>query len=189
MRIAVVGTSGAGKSTLARRIAQTFGIPHVELDAHFWGPDWTPVEREAMRASIDAATAAPAWVSDGNYESRVGDIIRARATHLVWLDYSRRIIMPRVIRRSLLRALTQRPLWNGNRERWSALLERDHPIRYAWRTAHPRRARLEAELRDPAQAHLTVLRLRHPREAEAAIGRLRQDFAGTGSPPSPHSAG
>ena len=49
-RIAVVGTSGSGKTTLARRLAQRLGIPHVELDALHWEPDWTPAPRDVSRA-------------------------------------------------------------------------------------------------------------------------------------------
>lgn len=165
LRVLVVGISGAGKSALARRIAARHALPHVELDAHFWGPDWTPFGREAMRASVAAATAGPRWVADGYYVSHVGDLLWPRATHLVWLDHPRRVIMARVIRRSLIRALTRQRLWNGNRERWSALLGHDHPIRYAWRNALPRRAAIEAALARPEHAHLAVLRLRHPRDA------------------------
>jgi ABC-type dipeptide/oligopeptide/nickel transport system ATPase component len=40
-RIAVVGTTGSGKTALARRISQWLDIPHVELDALYWGPHWT----------------------------------------------------------------------------------------------------------------------------------------------------
>src|SRR5436305_799712 len=45
-RLVVVGTSGSGKTTLAREIARRRALPHVELDALHWGPNWTepPVE-------------------------------------------------------------------------------------------------------------------------------------------------
>ena len=41
-RVLVAGTSGSGKSTLAARIADVLTVPHVEIDALFHGPDWTP---------------------------------------------------------------------------------------------------------------------------------------------------
>lgn len=173
MRVLVVGISGAGKTALARRIAARHGLPHIELDAHYWGPDWTPFGHDATRASVAAAVAAPAWVADGYYVSVVGDLVWPRATHLVWLDYPRGLIMARVVRRSLLRAITRRPLWNGNRERWSALFDRDHPIRYAWRNALPRRAAIEARLALAEHAHLVLHRLRHPREAALLPEALR----------------
>ena len=49
--------------------------------------------------------------------------------------------------RNFWRAATGAELWNGNRERWTALVDRDHPIRWAWRTFDERRQRY-AELRD-----------------------------------------
>jgi adenylate kinase family enzyme len=41
-RVLVAGTSGSGKTTLATRIAGTLTVPHVEIDALFHGPAWTP---------------------------------------------------------------------------------------------------------------------------------------------------
>src|SRR5208282_1090204 len=97
VRIVVVGTSGAGKTTLAKAIAARLAIPHIELDALEWGPGWTPlsaVDPDALVRRVDAATAADAWVMDGNY-GLVRDLTWQRATHLVWLDYHRPVIMMR----------------------------------------------------------------------------------------------
>jgi hypothetical protein len=48
----------------------------------------------------------------------VRDLVWRRATHLIWLDHDRPIIMYRVIRRSLVRAVLRTETWAGNRERW-----------------------------------------------------------------------
>lgn len=37
-RVVVIGTSGSGKSTLADRLAQRYGLTHLELDAFVHGP-------------------------------------------------------------------------------------------------------------------------------------------------------
>ena len=115
-----------------------------------------------------------AWVVDGNY-GPVRDGIWKRATHLVWLDYGRPLIMARVIRRSLKRAALRTELWAGNRERWSQLVRSGHPIRWAWNSWARGRREAEERLARPEYARLTVLRLRHPREARKAIERLASE--------------
>ncbi len=187
MRIAVVGTSGAGKSTLARALAAQLSVPYIELDAINWQAGWRDLgthDPEEFRRRIAAAVAADAWVSDGNYFAAAGPSLLGRATHLIWLDYQRPVVMRRVIWRSLVRALDRKELWpgTGNRERFAQwFTDKDHPIRWAWRTHHARRATYEALLRDPASAHLIVLQLKHPREAKDAVRRLLREAA--------HSAG
>ena len=115
MRAIVIGTSGTGKTTFARQLAQAVGAPHTEMDALHWGPDWTPHPLAQFRAAVDAASAGARWVIDGNYTA-VRDLLWPRATHIVWLDYSRLRVFGQVLRRTLQRGVRQTPLWAGNRE-------------------------------------------------------------------------
>ena len=174
MRIVVVGTSGSGKSTLARGLGKTLGLRFIELDAINWQPGWRALDQEdktEFRRRVAEATAGDGWVSDGNYGT-VREDLWARASHLVWLDYERAVIMRRVITRSVIRAIDGKELWSGNRENWRSWLDADHPIRWAWDTWKSRRERYEAMLAEPDHAHLRVLRLRHPREAKGVAGWL-----------------
>lgn len=176
MRIAVVGSSGSGKSTLARRLGETLSLPHIELDAINWQAGWRDLnthDPDEFIRRVGEAIAVEAWVSDGNY-GLVRDAVWSRATHLVWLDYERKVIMPRLVRRSVVRAVDRRELWpgTGNRETVAKWLDKDHPLRWAWDTWARRRAQYEARLEDPRFAHLQVHRLRHPREAKGLAGRL-----------------
>lgn len=176
MRIVVVGSSGSGKTTLARSLGAGLGLPFVELDAINWQAGWRDLnthDPDEFIRRVEAATTGDAWVTDGNY-GLVRPVLWGRATHLVWLDYSRAAIMPRVIWRSLARALDGRELWpgTGNRERFADWLSREHPIRWAWETHRHRRAQYEALLAGADCAHLDVSRLRHPREAEGLVRRL-----------------
>lgn len=178
MRISVVGTSGSGKTTLGKQLARELNLPFVELDAINWQSGWRDLnthDPEEFKRRVAAALAGETWVSDGNYGAAIGPSTLARATHLIWLDYERPVVMRRVIWRSILRALDRRELWpgTGNRERFVQwFTDRDHPIRWAWRTHASRRARYEALLAKSANTHLKVFRLRHPREANGIRSRL-----------------
>jgi adenylate kinase family enzyme len=178
MRIVVTGTSGAGKTTLARSLAARLALPHIELDAINWQAGWRDLVRhdppEFVRRVTEAAQAER-WVADGNY-GPVRDMLWRRATHLVWLDYERPVIMRRVIARSLYRVVMRTELWpgTGNRERWGFLLQASHPIRWAWSTWRHRRIATEQRLAEPELSHLVVLRLRRPQEARGVVEALRR---------------
>ena len=183
MRIAVWGTSGSGKSTFAHRLAGLIGVPHVELDALNWQAGWRALDSQdpqEFRRRVEAALSEEAWVSDGNY-GRVRDLVLARATHIVWLDYSRWVVMNRVLRRSLSRAMTRQELWpgTGNREDLGRWLDKEHPLRWAWDTYEGRRKRFAALFADPALAGAPKHRLRHPSEAEPLMRVLQSEASAT----------
>jgi adenylate kinase family enzyme len=116
-RINVVGTSCSGKTTLARAIAARLHLEHVELDALFWGPDWTPVPETVFRERVGAAVAADAWVIDGGY-SPIRDLTWSRVDTVVWLDYPMPLVIGRWARRTAARLRSQEEFWpgSGNRE-------------------------------------------------------------------------
>ncbi|WP_215814611.1 AAA family ATPase [Pimelobacter sp. 30-1] len=148
MRISVVGSSGAGKTTTALRIAGALGVPHVELDALFWGPGWTEASAEQLRERVGAETAGDAWVIDGNYQSKLGTLVRDRADLVVWLDPPRWRVMAQSLTRTVRRAATGEELWSGNRETWAGLLfwRRDSILRWAWTTYGGTRDRYAAAM-------------------------------------------
>jgi adenylate kinase family enzyme len=175
VRISVIGPSGSGKSTTAALLAQTLGLARIELDEINWQAGWRDLnthDRPEFIRRVAEAAAGAAWVCDGNY-STVRAALWPRLTHLVWLDFDPIVFMPRVLRRSFMRSLTKRPLWNGNRESWGSWLDPEHPARFAWDSWRSRRAGYETLLAKPEWAHLTVFRLRRPREADAMVAALR----------------
>jgi adenylate kinase family enzyme len=171
-RIAVVGTSGSGKTILAQRLARHLGIKHVELDAVYWGPDWTPSPREVLRERVAQALVGLAWITDGNYGA-VRDIVWGRADTVVWLDYALPVVMARVTWRTLRRSLSGEELWNGNHERLgTAAFSRDSIIWWALSTYRRRRREYPILFRQPEYAHLDVVRLRSPRMANEWLQSL-----------------
>ena len=136
-RILVTGCSGSGKTTLAAALATRLGLPHHELDALFHGPAWVP--RPTFVADVTALAATECWVVEWQY-SHVRPLLLARAELLVWLDLSRTRVFAQLLRRTVVRRLRGVELWNGNYEPPLRTLftDRDHIIRWSWRTHRQR---------------------------------------------------
>lgn len=142
-RVLVAGTAGSGKSALARAIGRVLGVDYFEIDALYHGPGWTPNPR--FIDEVQAKIGEPAWVTEWQYSS-VRDALADRADLLVWLDLPRWVVMESVVRRTVRRSVLGLELWNGNREPplWTILADRDHIIRWAWRTHRDTAARVRA---------------------------------------------
>jgi adenylate kinase family enzyme len=174
-RVLVGGISGAGKTTMAERLAERFGLPRYELDALHHGPNWQP--RAAFQSEVEQFARSARWVTEDQYHGVLGDLLIARADTFVWLDLPRGTVMFRVIRRSVIRALTRRELWNGNRESIRNWLDPEHPIRWAWSQHAARRNRIQDRLRD--HPHLSVIRLPSARAARQWYRHLDHDSRST----------
>ncbi|HEY9640241.1 MAG TPA: shikimate kinase [Coleofasciculaceae cyanobacterium] len=172
-RIHVVGTSGSGKTTLARQIAQQLQIPHIELDAVHWQPNWTSPSTEVFREQVDQALVGDRWVIDGNY-SRVRDLVWSRADTIVWLDYPFWLVFNRIVRRTLWRSFSQQELWNGNRESLQKAFSQDSAILWMMRTYSKRRRTYPELFQQPAAHHLTIVQLRSPRQTQAWLQSLER---------------
>lgn len=167
-KIAVQGTSGSGKTTVARELARRHGVAHVELDALFHGPGWAQTPADEFRRRVAAATDGDGWVVDGNYDSKLGDLVLGRADIIVWLDVPLRVALSRVTRRTISRIRTGEELWNGNRESWrGGFLGWESMFVWTIRShLRNRRARPERLARHP---NLRVVRLRSREEVESYL--------------------
>jgi adenylate kinase family enzyme len=171
-RVAVIGTCCSGKTTLAASIAAIRGCRHVELDAIHWLPDWVERPVDEFRELTAGAVADESWTVDGNY-SRARDLVWARATHVVWLNYPFPVVLWRAIRRTLRRMLTREELYSGNRESFRLVfLDRESILLQVVRS-HWRRRREYRELCTSGSfPHIEFIELRHPRESRELLARL-----------------
>lgn len=172
-RVMVVGTSCSGKTTLARELADALCVPHVELDAIHWGPDWSECPTDEFREVVRERVRGDRWVVDGNY-SKVRDLVIARATDAVWLNYSFPVVLGRALSRTCRRVATREELFGGNRETFrNAFLSWDSIPWWVVRT-HRRRRRTYRELFEVgAGANVRLTELRAPADALRLLERVR----------------
>jgi hypothetical protein len=99
--------------------------------------------RERLAPMLEEAR----WVVDGNYRQKIGDLVISKADLVVWLDLPIEVWLPRLLRRTLVRAAKREVLWNGNRESLrDAFWGMDSLLGYALRTYRKRRAEWPAVL-------------------------------------------
>lgn len=171
-RIAVVGSTGAGKSTLSRRLAERLDSKHVELDALHFEPGWRPRPLEEFRADLAKVVAGDRWITDGNW-SPARDLIWARATAVVWLDYSLATCFRRTLWRSVRRAWTGELVCGGNRETFRmTFASRDSVLLWVLQTHGSRRRETPRDLIDPRWAPLHAVRLQSQIETDAWFATL-----------------
>ena len=172
-KIAVVGSSGAGKTFVAQRLAERYGLEHIEMDSLAFENGWNlrPVEqfKVDLEQRFDKATSG--WVTDGNWNS-VGEVQLLAAQQIIWLDLSRVTVMRQLVPRTLFRVLSRKKLWNGNREPFSNLYSRDperNVILWSWQNFDETRQRYQRCLTDGSWSHAEVIHLRSRHEIKSFL--------------------
>ena len=166
MRINVVGTSGCGKSTVGKRIAERLNVPYIQLDELFWKPNWAESTDEELFPRLEKALSADEWVLDGNY-NRTTSIKWKRVQMVVFLDLPFRIVLYRIIKRSLHRGIRNEELWHGNKETlWKHLFTRDSMILWTIKRFSMNRKRYTELFEKPEYSHIKFVRLCSDKEVE-----------------------
>jgi len=168
-RVAVLtSASGSGGTTFGRELAARLGAPFYELDALFWKPNWTESSAEELRALVEPLVACKAWVMDGSYQSKLGDLVLRNADLVVWLDLPIRVWFPRLLRRTVTRVLSREELWAGNHESLrNVFFSRDSLLLFTIRWYGHRRRVYPTRL-----APFRHVRLRSPAEIERFLRGL-----------------
>ncbi len=162
-RILVGGVTGAGKTTFARDLAGRLDLPFHEMDALFHGPGWVPIP--TFVDDVEQIVAGERWVFDSyGYES-VRDLVWSRADAVIWLDYSRPVVLARVLRRSARRTWENEQIFNGNVERLAEWRKPYHPVQWAMRRYDKAKFEMETRFADPAYASVVKVRIRRPAAA------------------------
>ncbi|TML69096.1 MAG: AAA family ATPase [Actinobacteria bacterium] len=167
-RVAVLGLAGTGKTRFGRALSERLGAPFVELDALHWRPGWVEATATELRELVEPLVAGETWVVDGAYRRKIGDLVLASADLVVWLDLPVWVWFPRLLRRTLRRAIRREEFLNGNRETLrGALWSRDSLLLYALRSRASVRRRYPTEL-----AAYNLVRLRSRSDVDRFLRAL-----------------
>ena len=174
-RINVVGTSAVGKTSMAAALAALLDVPHVELDALHWEPNWTEAPDDVLRDRVQSAISGVGWVVDGNY-AKVRDLLWERVEAVVWLDLPLRTVLWRYLARTGRRVARREELWSGNRERLSTHLFTRDSLLWWILTTYPKRRREYPPLL-AARPDLVAIRLRSGRAADRWLADVTRQVA------------
>lgn len=167
-RIVIIGRTGSGKTTLAQALAAVLGVPHVELDSLFFGPDFSTVPLELLRERTVKAIAGERWVTDGN-KSAVRDLVWPRADTIVWLDYSLAVSLWRLGKRALWRTSVLRAQSTGSGKKtglFKKLFAGAKGVLTALRSHRGQRQLYPKLFALPENQHLAVVRINSPKAAQ-----------------------
>ncbi len=171
--IVVYGPSGSGKTFVAMKIARFIGVPHIELDAIFWLPEWKEKSLEEFRKDVITALNknADGWVFDGNY-GRVRDLILPLADTVIWLRLPFWVVFWNLFKRTISRARNKEILWRSNRESWQkAFFSCDSLFLYVIKNWKRYKWKITCDLKEiPHQA--SVIKLHSLKEIESFLSTL-----------------
>ena len=117
-RIYIIGNSASGKTSLAKRLSKILRIKIYDLDDFYWQKKFTKKRKpERVEKLVKKVTQGKMWIIEGVYSSCVTCSLD-KADLIIWLDYPRRIITWRLLKRQIKR-----------REKLSSTIDFLH---YAW---------------------------------------------------------
>lgn len=99
MKIAIIGYSGSGKSSLARTLAAHDHIPILHLDQVNFTDNWTQRPIEESKAIVSKMLDRSDWIIEGNYNELLYEQRMEKADQIIFMNFPRRICLPRVIKR------------------------------------------------------------------------------------------
>ena len=129
-RINICG--GGGKTTLSRAISEKYGHKHIELDSLYWNPGWQPESDRDFKAktALEIGDADHSWVVDGNYTSKLNDLVLTQCDLVIWLNLPWKVVFWRIVLRCIKRARTKARICGDNFETWKQMFSKDSLLLY-----------------------------------------------------------
>lgn len=99
-RILIVGASASGKTTFARKLGAKLGREVTYIDSLIWKPGWHYIGDETAIAKIREKAQDEEWIIEGFVFKELTQELLERATKIIYLDYSRWVLVLRYVKRS-----------------------------------------------------------------------------------------
>ena len=176
-QILILGRTGSGKTTLARELAAVIGVPHVELDALYFGSNFSTVPLPVLRERTSEAIAGDRWVTDGN-KSAVRDLVWPRADTIIWLDYPLTVSLWRLGKRAVWRTSVikaEAAETGGTASLPGQFLAAAKGVLTALRSHSGQRREYPKMFAEPKNQHLAVVRLRSPRATRRWLAQVTEE--------------
>jgi adenylate kinase family enzyme len=149
-------------------------LPVIDLDTLYWLPNWQANPLQQFRADVQTALdACPrGWVCVGNYR-HVQDLVLPQADTVLWLRLPFRVSFWRLLKRTVMRAWTKQPLWEGLRPA-PTQSRQGNPNRESWRESFFSRKSILLYAITSRKDHVeTTLRILHTIPHHASVIELR----------------
>lgn len=171
-KIIVLGSSCSGKTTLGQRLAIINQAKHIDLDDLNWLPGWKARPSDELNKRLaDSLWGESKWIITGNYRN-THSLTMPMATSVVWLDFPLRLILWRMLKRTLQRILRKELVCNGNYETvWGTFFDKDNLFAYTIRTYKKRKEQFSG-LQD-TYPHLKIFHIESPKALELFVAEFQ----------------
>jgi adenylate kinase family enzyme len=167
-KIIILGSSCSGKTTLAKRLAKINHAKPIDLDDLNWLPGWKSRPTDEMIAKLENEIwGEKKWIISGNYRGTHA-FTMPKATCVIWLDFRLRLVLWRMLKRTLQRIVTQEEICNGNRETiYGTFFDKENLFSYTIHTYAKRKEQF-SNLGD-VYPHLEIYRITSPKKLEKFV--------------------
>lgn len=115
-RFAIIGFTGSGKTTYSKALSKITRSPHIELDRVYWRDGWSRPSADEFLKEIQAAVKGmngAGCIFDGNH-SECREYVWSQCDTIIWLDYPKKTILCRFLKRFFINWITRKKLWGTN---------------------------------------------------------------------------
>ena len=167
-KIIILGSSCSGKTTLGKRLAKINHAKPIDLDDLNWLPGWKSRSTVEMIAKLENEIwGEKKWIISGNYRD-THSLTMPKATCVIWLDFRLRLVLWRMLKRTIKRIVTKEEICNGNRETiYGTFFDKDNLFSYTIHTYKKRKEQFS--VLGELYPHLTIYRIYSPKKLEEFI--------------------